>query len=112
MGDLPRMRRRRLALWKADPRCRSCGVVTVLPNGERDEKPFRNQATMQHLDSRLSLIRGSFFGTGEERTTLFCWKCNNDDNRDVQAAMDKTELQCRSGAFPKCLPYVEGETNG
>ena len=80
------MSRRRLKLWVEDPHCRKCGTLTVLPeNAKCSKKPDENQATIQHLDSRLSDVRGTYGETETPRTTLFCWKCNNEENRETQA---------------------------
>ena len=100
-----RLRRRRL--WERSPLCRRCGVETVLPDGileERDGRKYlpkpipRNLATIQHYDSRLSPLRGSF--AGEERTTLWCWRCNNRDGAKEQAGLPLAELHERSGRHP------------
>ena len=93
------LKRRRKILWEQDPRCRNCGVETELPPPEgRDDgsKPPEYEATIQHIHSRLSLERGKA-RAGEEVTTLFCWKCNNDDNKVVQAGHPVSDLRRRSG---------------
>jgi len=112
---------RRRRLWEKDPRCRKCGRVTVLPETlwERDpDCPHKvrypngipdNLATIQHHDSRLSGLRGCF--DGEERTTLFCWACNQQDNDLVQEAAPKENLWERSGNVPvENMPHGEGWT--
>lgn len=106
MGDCGRLRRRRRRLWESDPRCRLCKIETVLPEdvpeGRRNHLT-PHMATIDHLDSRHSEKRGSFFGkinpaTGMsvERTILACWKCNNETNRLEEASLPPEVLRERS----------------
>lgn len=97
-----KLSKRRRKLWEEDPHCRRCGILTILPEVFATEedgeiiypKKFpENVATIQHLDSRLSEERGTF---DSERTTLFCWRCNNDDNKEVQERTPKSILRKRS----------------
>lgn len=62
---------RRLKLWNEDPRCRNCGVVTVLEGHNID-----NKATIQHIYDRFHYLRA------KSKVTLFCHKCNDLDNRN------------------------------
>ena len=72
--------RRRNKLWERDPHCRFCGVETVLPENVPEGPIPDNMATIEHLDSRNNPDRGKF--CGQERTTLACFKCNNDRNKE------------------------------
>ena len=69
-------RTRKLRLWKADPHCFYCGVVTYLPphGGGRS---FPDTATLDHLDSKLSGRRGQLHHAGP-RTVLACYQCNHE----------------------------------
>lgn len=91
-NDTGRLRRRRIRLWNKDPRCRRCGVVTVLPedvNGLPE-----NMATIEHMDGRMLGTRGTFRNV--ERTTLWCRKCNNDHNNVTQAEISKELRRARA----------------
>ncbi len=97
---------RRDRLWHKDPKCRCCGVITVLPGPLLVERNGRNVlpgpipknlATIQHYDSRYSKQRGSG-GGWDWRTTLYCWECNDRDSRLEQASVPVEERRRRSEA--------------
>lgn len=87
------MKRRRNRLWQEDPRCRRCGVVTVLPTQliaeygvegntltkHLPKEVMDRMATIEHLRSRLNPTRGSDFS---EATTLYCYRCNQTANNE------------------------------
>lgn len=80
------IKNRRRRLWMEDSRCRKCGRVTVLPQVARNgvSGKFRhpdNMATIQHMYSKLSALRGTMKG---EVTTLWCHKCNEEDSIEDQ----------------------------
>lgn len=77
MSVSARLKRRRERLWKESPLCRNCGVETVPPGPDVDPR-LPTMATIEHLDSRSSGQRGSFGGTKNPRTTLWCKRCNNE----------------------------------
>ena len=82
MANTSRLRKRREKLWLEDPRCRFCGIYTLLKSGEGIAQPEKDRlATIEHLDSRYNSGRGTHNG---ERTTLACWKCNNKRNQIEQ----------------------------
>ena len=87
-----RIARRRRKLWEEDPHCRKCGRLTILSH-DPPKKSEGNMATIQHIHSRLDEKRGKVDG---ETTTLFCWRCNNDDNRDSQANLPIEILRRRA----------------
>lgn len=81
-------------MWKRDPCCRRCGIVTwsprhrfeVTPGNSPDEKNANFQAsltheerktmaTLEHTVSRLDPMR-KVFQPGIRRRTLFCFDCN------------------------------------
>lgn len=80
-------RKQRERLWKIDPRCENCAVVTVLPEhveGERHSGALKivpdNMATIQHKYSRNHPLRHHANGTNERRHLLWCYKCNKEFN--------------------------------
>jgi hypothetical protein len=50
------------------------------------------------MDDRMSPKRGSFDDGFTTRTTLWCYKCNQEDNDKVIGSTDVEELQARSKA--------------
>ena len=75
--------RRRRNLWRRDPHCFWCGVLTVLvwecpkvPRGDPRRRPPDNLATVDHLRPRTHPLRLEPNPTGAERTVLACNKCN------------------------------------
>lgn len=92
-----RLRRRRDRLFADDPHCHWCECLTRLLDRKlrHGEKMPLDLATIDHLDDRLSPERGKH--KGEDRTVLACWKCNNDRNREAQAAYPVEMLRERSG---------------
>lgn len=99
-----RKRRRLEGLWMADPQCRCCGTLTVLPadimedrNGLRLPKAIPdNMASIQHHDSKLSAARGTGIFGMEERTTLYCHACNQRENEITQAGVPVVIRRARS----------------
>lgn len=84
-----RYRRTRDRMWRKNPHCENCGVLTVLPkdvdgkinpnNGYRQIKDVPpNMATIQHKYSRLNKKRLEH--THERRWFLWCHKCNHADS--------------------------------
>jgi hypothetical protein len=83
-----RLANRRAYLWKKDPLCQICRVLTVLPSTLVSERGIGKEnlmkhlpkgvrdrmATIDHLDNRFDPGRGKH--SGKERTRLVCWKCN------------------------------------
>jgi len=86
--------RRRRRLHQRDPNCHWCGRHTVLPESPKawtvgrgyHRVPAPHQATIDHLDSRLSDQRGAFIEVPMERTVLACWACNQERSRAEVAA--------------------------
>lgn len=59
-----------------DPRCHWCRETTELVIGEFSHGHLKpHMATTDHLDDRLSPMRGRMPGP---RTVLSCWQCNQD----------------------------------
>lgn len=99
MKSGPQKRRRLLALWERDSRCHWCRQPTVLafrPSETQHKKfpPRRDEATIDHLFSRLSAERG--LRQGVEVTVLACWECNNRRCQEEQAAVPIEELRRRA----------------
>lgn len=107
-----RKKRRRRRLWETDPRCRCCGVETVLPCDTDPTDPPSNMATTQHHDPRTSRHRGTM--PGEERTTLYCRDCNQRDNDVEQERTPTIVLRARSvwGHVRKRIPGEPTSRNG
>lgn len=74
MMGTQRIKRRRRNLHRRDPRCHWCGNDTVLMEGHIKYPP-PNMATLDHLDDRFDVNRGSY--AHAERTVLACVACNN-----------------------------------
>ncbi len=90
----------RKRLWDQDPHCRNCGVLTVLPDGidHRD-----NTATIQHIYSKDDPRRKE---NNLEDITLFCSKCNKEDNQEVRkkrAQEIRADLKKHAIAFIKSI---------
>lgn len=56
-------------------KCYWCGIVMVLLDPPRHQRYPANLATLDHLDSRWSPLRGKF--PGQPRRVLACLSCNN-----------------------------------
>ncbi len=96
----------RIRLWKEDPHCRFCKVLTILPeslpaeikNGRRNIKSVPdNMATIDHLESRLNPVRRKL--RGMLSVTLSCNKCNFERNREEELSLPLEELHRRSKRF-------------
>ena len=103
MANSNRLARRRKKLWLEDDRCRFCRKPTILAQFSTKEVVARNRdrlATIEHLDSRYNPNRGNRGknenGENEERTTLACWRCNNDRNKVEQESIPREVLHERS----------------
>jgi hypothetical protein len=74
-----RLRKIRQRLWEADSRCYWCGRPTVLPlkktRGQGVLDP--NNATLDHLISRLNPIRHQLPYYPASLMVLSCYECNN-----------------------------------
>tara|TARA_Y100000034_G_C6860043_1_gene391303 strand:- start:289 stop:654 length:366 start_codon:yes stop_codon:yes gene_type:complete len=98
-----RRRRRLLNLWEKDPHCCYCGCPTVLlfrsykhANGKDYIHPRDDEATIEHLRSRWHPQRQDPVLPGEERTSLSCWKCNNEKGAEDERNQGILVLQARS----------------
>lgn len=77
--------------------CHWCGCELLLRKGGAKEKQMpENLATLDHLDDRFSIDRGSH-GYGTLRKVLACWRCNNDRGRASQLSQPIEELRRRAG---------------
>lgn len=110
--------KRRLNLWREDPRCRRCGIVTLLPEEAAYEagvlfdgnlmrhlkrarrKDIRDRiATLEHTRSRYhpARLEKEPYGT---RTTLFCWRCNFESNeKELKAIPVEEKRILASGSY-------------
>lgn len=97
-----RMKRRKEKLLQLQGgRCFWCGrQVTTDFEQKPGARPPENLATIDHLDSRYSPLRGKFNGLRMARTVLACWRCNNDRAKIREADLPIEELWLRSGRFP------------
>ena len=97
-----RKRRRLIHLWLEDCRCVWCQQETFLilsppnANGMMRHAPMHErQATLDHLDSRLSGSR-SDRTDGQARTVLACRQCNEKRGANEEHALGLAELHRRS----------------
>lgn len=73
---------RRKRLWKQDPKCRICGIKTILQDGTikiikgLDKNILERLATMDHIYPRNHPLRHTI--TRGARTRLLCHKCNQE----------------------------------
>lgn len=65
---------------------------------KKGQKPPRNAATLEHLESRLNPMRGK--RQGEFRIVLACLDCNHERNKREEAALGVEELWERSSRHP------------
>lgn len=86
-------RRRRHNLWRKDPHCYWCGVVTVEVVVAKFEKPPDNLATLDHLHSRYDPRRGATHGVA---SVLSCLRCNNEREVAETAQRPLDDLRFRS----------------
>ncbi len=100
--DKVRKRRRLASLWLSDSRCHWCEHETFLilapvkANGTMRHAPIHErQATLDHLDSRLSGTRVERYD-GEERTVLACRQCNEQRGATEEITVGLSELHRRS----------------
>lgn len=90
-------REQRTKLWRRNPRCYYCGIHTVNINraGNGKSKAFRDdEATLEHLHSRLNPERGQH--RGKRTHVIACRKCNLAKAREEAAALGIEELRRRS----------------
>ena len=92
------MRKRKLKLWRIDPHCHWCGILTVIREYEPHQSQLPNDATVDHLRSRWSKERGK---DKTESTVLACYKCNQERNEKEQSSVPKVKAWERSGRYPK-----------
>lgn len=92
MNKLARTRER---LWKKNPHCHWCGVLTI-DYRDRKHHHYGNEATLDHMYSRYSPLRG-------KRTyvnVLACYKCNNQRCQKEQRELDRSVLWAKSDSIP------------
>lgn len=87
MPERKKYKSRRTKLWREDPHCRNCGVLTILPEMRRKDLirnnvNLTNMATLEHLNSRLNPERLKPNYSSEIRTTLLCYKCNENKGKE------------------------------
>lgn len=86
-----KLREFREKLWRIDPHCEKCGVVTILPQNVdgayTDEhglliikKVPHNMATIQHIYNRMNPLRRTPLKPNERRLLLWCYRCNTEYN--------------------------------
>jgi len=95
-------------LWKVDPHCRQCGVLTILPQdivkgrdrfGKLRHYPD-NMATIDHLRSRYDLKR-RIHDRNERRYILLCIKCNNKREKEETSKLKIEKLWELSKRYPR-----------
>jgi hypothetical protein len=81
-----RQRQRRLLFQMQDGRCCYCGCAMVSIEG--DIKPYpKNLTTLEHIDSRLSSLRGTFSHSNMRRHALACLECKGRGGRAHDAGV-------------------------
>lgn len=76
-----RIKHRRNNLYKKNPNCHWCGVLTILPEKLKGKGRYNIpiMATVDHIYSRNHPLRNTpQLNPYEERTVLSCLKCNNE----------------------------------
>lgn len=82
------IKKQRTRMWRANPHCENCGVLTVLPEdcpgwqAKGDGSTFlkkvpANMATIQHKYDKLHPLR-NVIRPNERRHFLWCYKCNHE----------------------------------
>jgi hypothetical protein len=75
-------------LFKKDPHCQQCGVLTVSPRFcEGMIPPPNDMATLEHIYSRFHPIRHSQDYAKFERYKILCYQCNHANARAEQEYM-------------------------
>jgi len=83
-----RSKRRRLEnLWHTDPHCSHCGQLTILVDPQKDRPFYDNEATIDHVYSRLDPRRYVPKQKGEVRRILACRKCNGERGGEENRAL-------------------------
>lgn len=86
--------------------CYWCKVPMSQPSRGPDRHKRKNfadnEATLDHLDSRLSPTRRQRCD-GELRHVVACRRCNEQRGKEEQAALPREELWRRSGSYPLVL---------
>ena len=100
-----RLAKQRKAMWRLNPRCYYCGVVTILrplhiPGQQLMPEIRYRVATLDHVRARHHPDRTKPPEPGEVLHVLACWRCNNErDQRELQMK-PKEYLREQSGAIP------------
>ena len=94
-------KKRRDRLFKRRPYCFFCGVQLTHPKtinrgAGTTKSNYDNMATIEHLDSNLSPLRGAFSGVA--RTVLCCYKCNQERNEVEMEEIGVTAWRAMSAA--------------
>tara|TARA_Y100000310_G_scaffold339480_1_gene432252 strand:- start:1650 stop:2210 length:561 start_codon:yes stop_codon:yes gene_type:complete len=117
IGRCDKRRMQIFRFWTESPNCHWCGQPTLLifrgayfAAGE-NFLPFRdNEATIDHLNSKLSSERGQY-NDGKRRRVLSCKKCNH--NRSVQEHIDtpieELRERCSKGMKMSALKKIINE---
>lgn len=99
---MPRRRKSAIRAWlfRQNPHCHYCGVLTVLhpPNPKNKYLPD-NLATIEHLVTRFDPHRQQH-QAGERRLVNACRKCNAEQGAKRQREVPLEELHRRSGRSP------------
>lgn len=93
-------RARREALWRENPHCYWCGVMTVQPPRSPESwfRPPNNMATLDHLYIRTDVRRQE--NKGPHPVVLSCYSCNQKWGEiDIQIVNSETLQSFRNQAF-------------
>jgi hypothetical protein len=99
--NTPRLKKQRALLFKLqEGKCFWCQQLLVVPvQGRKTKRPPANEATIDHLDSRLSGERGMH--RNEFRHVLACRTCNEGRAAKEVSSLPREELWQRSGSYPR-----------
>ncbi len=94
-----RLAKQRIKLWNENPNCYYCGCLTVLVTDRNGGKALDNEATIEHLYSRINPLRYTPNLNHEKRRVLSCYKCNNNKSKEEQKNNIHL-IRFKSGAWP------------
>jgi hypothetical protein len=105
MRGVKRIKLRRSKMWRDDPHCRRCRILTVLPE-DVDVKALEKAgqsdhlATIDHVVTKYDAEQRRNPAPGERRWRLLCRRCNNDLAREREMQVPIEERRRRSQRHP------------
>lgn len=96
-----RKKERLLRLWLKDPKCHWCGRTTLYCLPLKGFGSLPEQATTEHLNSRLSGKRSCNNDNREKRIVLACYECNHKRGMEEVKKLYKNIHEERSKRLPR-----------